>query len=735
MNEPLSKAEPDSNGDEPSSLRQEGRDIAMEAILRTVFEGTLATEASKFADSKAAPGGKRPRRLLPGLWSPGFIAAATLLLAVSSFLWLRSRIEPESNMTTTMAPAGRAAPAPDAAPPPAPRSTQDDPRSPMMISEDPSPVVPTWEVVAQEGATYQTVDTNHITLQTGEIQIVGKQSDSAPLEISTATGKVVASGDMNFRIGHHPWNKANAMNTNLLRVLILAGAVTMTSSDGQLTGTAGQLLAAVPGEPPQNIAVTANNSFAFELYKKLAEKEGNLFFSPYSISAALSMTIEGAKGPTAEQMASVLQIPDKARPAVDGSQKIPMDFLALHTGHRDLSRLWNRDDGATAPIRKEVVSLRAELQKANAQVTELTRQEKYTEARRAAAKAQSLADQINERLAKLDQFELSVANALWGDKSYDLNPAYVKTIEEYYGTGAFHSMDFRMNGSKERGPINQWVGVKTNGMIPELLGEKIMAEAEWRRVRLILTNAIYFRGEWSVPFEESRTKPEPFMANGTDEKRVPLMHAPELEATYAAVEPDGSLFETPTDVPVVGDLPKCYPDEGGLTLLELSYKGGDLSMAFLLPQENEGLTNVEKLVTAENLQRWLSKSQQRNVQTWIPKFSLDEQTMLASTLKAMGMVNAFEEFGPNKADFSRIAASDDPKDSLFISEVVHSATIEVTEKGTEAAAATAVILAEPRAMPATRPFTPVFRADHPFLFLIRDRKSGAILFMGRLSAP
>ncbi|MBL8809498.1 MAG: hypothetical protein JNM43_04910, partial [Planctomycetaceae bacterium] len=255
MNEPLSKAEPDSNGDEPHKLRQEGRDIAMEAILRTVFEGTLATEASKFADSKAAPGGKRPRRLLPELWSPGFIAAATLLLAVSSFLWLRSRIEPESNMTTTMAPAGRAAPAPDAAPPPAPRSTQDDPRSPMMISEDPSPVVPTWEVVAEEGATYQTVDTNHITLQTGEIQIVGTQSDSAPLEISTATGKVVASGDMNFRIGHHPWNKANAMNTNLLRVLILAGAVTMTSSDGQLTGTAGQLLAAVPGEPPQNIAV------------------------------------------------------------------------------------------------------------------------------------------------------------------------------------------------------------------------------------------------------------------------------------------------------------------------------------------------------------------------------------------------------------------------------------------------------------------------------------------------
>lgn len=758
MNEPLSQAEPDSNGDEPRSLRQEGRDIAMEAILRTVFEGTSATEASKFADSTAVQGRtsggkpnvtkdrtteqpsirtshKSPHQFLLRLWSPGLITAATLFLAVSSFLWIRSRIEPESNMTTTMVPEGRRPPGLGAVLPPGPRSTQISPPPSMIRSDDPSPVVPTWEVVAEEGATYQTVDTNHITLQSGEIQVVGKQSDSAPLEVSTATGTVVASGAINLRIGHHPWNKANAMNTNLLRVLILAGTVTMTSSDGQMTGTAGQLLAAVPGEPPQNIAVTANNSFAFELYKQLAEKEGNLFFSPYSISAALSMTIEGAKGPTAEQMASVLQIPDQARPVGDSSQRIPMDFLALHTGHRDLSRLWNRDDGAAAPIREEVVSLRAELQKANAQVTELTRQEKYTEARRAASKAQSLADQINERLAKLDQFELRVANAIWGDKSYDFSPAYVKTIEEYYGTGAFHPMDFRMNGSKERVPINQWVGVKTNGMIPELLEERIMTEAQWQRVRLILTNAIYFRGEWSIPFEQSRTKPESFMTNGTDEKRVPLMHAPELEATYAAVEPDGSTFETPTDVPVVGDLPKCYPDDGGMTLLELSYKGGDLSMTFLLPRTNDGLKDAEKLVTAENLQSWLSKSEQREVKTWIPRFSLNEQTMLASTLKSMGMVNAFEEFGPNKADFSKIAASDDVKDSLFISEVVHSATIEVTEKGTEAAAATAVILANPRAMPATRPFTPDFRADHPFLFLIRDRKSGAILFMGRLSAP
>ncbi len=752
MNEPLSQSEPDSNGDTPRSLRQEGRDIAMDAILQTVFQPHETTGRLTSAETKkgvaASSSSTLKSRQLPEtgeqtlgpsnrtvrslhVWAPGVIAAATILVAVSSFLWMQNRVTPETEMPTSMVPTGRAIPAPNA--PPGSSRQQPDTQPPPMRVSDPAPVQATWELIAQEGATYQRLDANHITLQSGEIQIVGQQSETVPLEISTATGRVVASGDMNFRIGHHSWNKAKTMNTNLLRVLILAGAVTMTSADGQLSGTAGQLLAAVPGEPPQNVAVTANNSFAFELYKKLAEKEGNIFFSPYSISAALSMTIEGAKGPTAEQMASVLQIPDIARPVGDESQKIPLDFLALHSGHRDLSRLWNRDDSLTAPLRKEVADLRVELQKANALVADLLKQNKDTEARRASTRARALADQINTKIVKLDQFELRVANSLWGDKSYEFSPSYLKTIDEYYGTGAFHPLDFRMNGSKERTPINQWVSEKTNGMIPELLGEQIMTEAQWQRVRLILTNAIYFRGEWSNPFDEKMTKSEPFL--GGAEIQVPLMHAFGLEAGYAAVEPDGTLFETPSEVPVFGDQPKCYPDDGGLTVLEISYKGADLSMAFVLPRTNEGLQDAEKLVTAENLRLWFSKSKQRSVNTWIPRFSMNEQTMLASTLKSMGMVNAFEEFGPDKADFSKMAASEDPKDSLFISEVVHSATIEVTEKGTEAAAATAVIMAEPRAVPRTRPFVPVFRADHPFLFMIRDRKSGAILFMGRLVNP
>ena len=412
-----------------------------------------------------------------------------------------------------------------------------------------------------------------------------------------------------------------------------------------------------------------------------------------------------------------------------------MDFLALHTGHRHLSRLWQRDDDVTLPLRNEVAKLQQELAAANARVTELQKQQKYTEARLAAATAQKLADQVNERLSKLDQFELKVSNSLWGDKSYQFNPSYLQTIQEYYGTGAFQLMDFRNKGAKERRPINQWVSEQTNGMIPELLQERLMTESQWHQVRLILTNAIYFRGEWTDPFPEDLTRPEPFFVNGTDEKQVPLMHSFALEAGYCAVNADGTLFETPTEVPAIGELPQCYPDDGGLILLEVTYKGGDLSMVFVLPRTKDGLTSAEQMISPENLQAWIKTAGSRRINTWIPKFKLNEQALLASVLKSTGMVDAFEEFGPNRADFTGIAASGDQKDSLFISEVVHSATIEVSEKGTEAAAATAVVMANPRSIPATRPFTPEFRADHPFLFLIRDRRSDAILFMGRLTNP
>ncbi len=487
-----------------------------------------------------------------------------------------------------------------------------DPAAQDPAAQDPAAIELPWKIIASDEADYETIDSSHIALRSGEIQVIGKQPESAPIEISTSTGTVVASGDMNFRIGHHPLGRTETMRTHILRVFILVGAVTLLNTDGQLNGTAGQLLAAVPGEPPQNVALTANNGFAFEMYRRLAEEDGNIFFSPYSISVALSMTVEGARGRTAEQMAAALQVPEKARPVGSGAQKIPMDFLALHTGHRDLSRLWQRDDSATLPLRREVDQLRKQLAAANAEVTALQKQEKYAEARRASEASQQLADQINERLSKLDQFELRVANALWGDKSYEFHPGYMKTIEEYYGTGAFQLMDFRNKGANERLPINAWVSEQTNGMIPELLQEGLMTPAQWQRVRLILTNAIYFRGEWANPFPENLTQPETFFAHGTQEKQVPLMHSFALESTYAAVEADGTLFETPVEVPVVGDLPKCYPDDGGLTLLEVAYKGGDLSMVFILPRTKDGLKNIEQRITAENLQAWLNAAKPRS---------------------------------------------------------------------------------------------------------------------------
>ncbi len=697
------------------SRRQQGRETAMDAILRTVLgesSGQTSSDLPQSVIDRSVSDSARSRRVVG---RSGLMVAVAVLAVAVMFVLLKPGGELDTDQLLPGSPRGNV--------------------SAGGRAQDPIATEPHWTIIAGDEADYEAIDATHIALRSGEIQVVGKQPASTPIEVSTATGKVVTSGDMNFRIGHHELNRTSTMHKNILRVFILAGAVTLMNAEGQLNGTAGQLLAAVPGVPPKNVALTANNRFAFEMYRKLAEEEGNIFFSPYSISVALSMTIEGARGRTAEQMAAALQIPEEARPAGSGLQKIPMDFLALHTGHRDLSRLWQRDDAATLPLRKEVEKLQQELAAANARVTELQKQQKYTEARLAEATAQKLADQVNERLSKLDQFELRVSNSLWGDKSYQFNPRFLQTIEESYGTGAFKQMDFRNKGAQERRPINQWVSEQTNGMIPELLQERLMTESQWQRVRLILTNAIYFRGEWTDPFPEDLTRLEPFFVNGTDEKQVPLMHSFALEAGYCAVNSDGTFFETPTEVPAIGELPKCYPDDGGLIVLEVTYKGGDLSMVFILPRTKDGLKSAEQMISPENLQAWIKTAGSRRVNTWIPKFKLNEQALLASVLKSTGMVDAFEEFGPNRADFTGIAASGEQKDSLFISEVVHSATIEVSEKGTEAAAATAVVMANPRSIPATRPFTPEFRADHPFLFLIRDRRSDAILFMGRLTNP
>jgi serine protease inhibitor len=224
---------------------------------------------------------------------------------------------------------------------------------------------------------------------------------------------------------------------------------------------------------------------------------------------------------------------------------------------------------------------------------------------------------------------------------------------------------------------------------------------------------------------------------GGKKQAVPTMHGYPKGARYAAFEKDGSFFNTPVRMERgTKDFSKFYPGPGGFEMLELPYKGGELSMVVLAPRSADGLPALEKRLTADNLQAWAGKLNQRSVEVFLPRLKMDASFDLGKMLQALGMKRAFTDpRAPNGAQFDGMSAATDPGNKLYITRVLHKAFVEVGEKGTEAAAATAVILAVPTSAPATFPFTPTFKADRPFVFLIRDQRSGTVLFLGRVGNP
>ena len=363
-----------------------------------------------------------------------------------------------------------------------------------------------------------------------------------------------------------------------------------------------------------------DNAVALNLYQRLSAQPGNLFFSPYSISSALTMTYAGAGGRTASQMASVLRLGGDA-----------------HAACRDL--------------------------------------------------AASL-----DEAARLGKVELSVANALWGQEGFGFNKPFLELAKRYYGAG-LHEMDFKRDSEGARKTINTWVQGKTAERIKELIGPGILDAM----TRLVLTNAIYFKGDWAARFDKGATLEEDFHLDGGKAVRAPMMRQTQ-EFRYS---------EAP-----------------GLQILEMPYSGGRLSMIVLMPSKADGLKALESRLDEQALSGWLKGLRRGKVQVILPRFKTSSGFRLDSVLKAMGMRDAFSL---KSADFSGM----DGKKDLYIGAVLHKAFVDVNEEGTEAAAATAVVMAI-KAAPAA---PPMFRADHPFLFLIRDAKTGAILFMGRLADP
>jgi serpin B len=282
-------------------------------------------------------------------------------------------------------------------------------------------------------------------------------------------------------------------------------------------------------------------------------------------------------------------------------------------------------------------------------------------------------------------------------------PEFIRTLQRHYGVGV-GKVDFRGAPEKARQIINGWVEQQTRGTIKELLPPGILS----RQTALVLVNAVYFKGMWVLQFGKEATHVEPFHLDHGAEVQVPLMHR------HTTIR---------------------YLKGAGYQAVDLDYSGGDLSMLVLLPDKHDGLEDLETRFSARMVEECVEQMGIRGVELFLPRFKITWGTVeIRDQLRALGMTLAFDR---SRADFSGINGHEpSEEESLFISAVFHKAFVDVNEEGTEAAAATSAMM---DLLSARRPPNPppvaIFRADHPFVFAIRDRRSGAILFLGRMSNP
>jgi serpin B len=293
-----------------------------------------------------------------------------------------------------------------------------------------------------------------------------------------------------------------------------------------------------------------------------------------------------------------------------------------------------------------------------------------------------------------DEYQLNIANALWAAKGYPFRPEFLKIARDDY-KAELSNLDFAGNAEGARQTINGWVDKETHGKIQDLIGQGALTA----HTRLVLTNAIYFKGKWSAPFKKDVTRDEPFRAAAGGTPKVPLMN----------------------QTAVFG-----YAETDDFQALELAYAGKELATLVLLPKKDD-LAGLEKKLTAEMVAGVVGKLTRQKVVVHLPRFKTTAKFELSPVLKEMGMPLAFSD----QADFSGLTESQEP---LQLGLVIHKAFVDVNEEGTEAAAATAVTV-KAASMPLRPKPVPVFRADHPFVYMIRDVRNGSVLFLGRLADP
>jgi serpin B len=381
----------------------------------------------------------------------------------------------------------------------------------------------------------------------------------------------------------------------------------------------------------QSALASGNAAFAFDLYQRLRSQDGNLIYSPYSISVALAMTFAGANGATAQQMADTLHftlLQDKLHPA----------FNALGLALDSRNSIY--DD----PISGE----------------------------------------------KKTAIQLDIANALWAQAGYPFKQPFLDTLGRNYDAGV-QEVDFINAPEPARQAINQWASEKTQNKIQEVIPQGSITPD----TRLVLANAIYLNALWQFQFEETATQDEPFFLLDGSQVQAKMMRQ-QKRLGYAS-----------------GD---------GYQAVDLPYWGGQLSMLAIVPDQSK-FADFESTFDAARFEQVRGSVTPQLVNLGLPRFEFETSTNLSNLLKEMGMPEAFSD----QADFSGMA-----DDNLAITDVLHKAYIKVYESGTEAAAVTAVVVGVTSAE-IDEPIN--LTLDRPFMFVLYDHDSGAILFVGRVLNP
>lgn len=367
-------------------------------------------------------------------------------------------------------------------------------------------------------------------------------------------------------------------------------------------------------------SIKANNQFAFELYPKL-DDGSNLFYSPFSISSAMAMVYDGAKGETANEIKSAFHYPTDS--------ELKNDYLAIQ---RNLNQ-------------------------------------------------------------QNSSFELKTANALWLQKDYRLLPTYTNTATNYFGA-KITNLDFKNSNQESAKAINDYTSNLTNNKVTNIVGDSVSIDT-----KLIITNAIYFKGDWQSEFDKNFTTKNNFYASKTAVKSVDMMSKYNESFNY-------------------------YGDDK-LQIIEIPYKDNKLSMLAILPKGN--LDSIKSLLASDQLEKYKTQMNRNEITTLkIPKIEFKTDYNLIDPLEKLGIKTAFT----NNADFTGITS----KRELSINSVLHKAYIKIDEQGTEAAAATSAGMNVTSVKEDDKSIIN-FIADHPYIFLIQDNETGNILFFGKISDP